>query len=102
MDDFKREFEDAKEEGLVKTFLNFDKMITPSIIKIIFYISLGLIALVGLGMIITGIGSSYGGGAQVFGGILFLIFSPILARVQCELLVIVFKIHEVLVDIKNK
>lgn len=97
--------EDIKEiqdKGFVKTFLSFDKMITPAIIKIIFYIGLVISVLGSIGMIIYGMNAYYGGGVQVLIGILSLIFSPIIVRVYCELLIIIFKIHESLVEIKNK
>ncbi|SDJ91269.1 DUF4282 domain-containing protein [Natronincola ferrireducens] len=102
MEDVKKEFETVKNQGFIKTFLNFDKMMTPAIIKIIFYIGLVLSVLVSLGMIISGMNAYYGGGAQVFLGIIMLFLSPITIRVYCELLIVIFKIHESLVEIKNK
>ncbi|RKD26054.1 hypothetical protein BEP19_02665 [Ammoniphilus oxalaticus] len=76
-------------------------MITPAIIKIIFWIGLVICVVFSLSLILAGL-TAYGGGVQVFIGILTLIFSPIIVRVQCELLIIVFKIHESLVELKNK
>lgn len=83
-------------------FFSFDKMITPAIIKIVFY--LGIIASVisGLLMIFSGINAYYGGGFEVFAGILTIIFMPIIVRIYCELLIVIFKIHESLIEIKNK
>lgn len=83
-------------------FFTFDKMITPSIIKIVFY--LGIIASIisGLAMIFSGINAYYGGGVQVFTGILTIVFMPIVVRIYCELLIVIFKIHESLIEIKNK
>ncbi|WXR61076.1 DUF4282 domain-containing protein [Peptostreptococcaceae bacterium AGR-M142] len=100
--DFKNVHQEIKKDGFFKTFLNFDKMITPVIIKIIFYIGLVVSILSSLGMIFRGMTSHYYGGSSVIIGILMLIFSPILVRVYCELLIIAFKIHESLVEIKNK
>ncbi|MBF4694519.1 DUF4282 domain-containing protein [Fusibacter sp. Q10-2] len=86
----------------MKTFLNFDKMITPTLIKIIFYIGIIMSTLGGLGMILNGLRYPFGGGVHVFLGLLTLVISPIIVRVYCELLIVVFKIHDSLNEIKNK
>lgn len=83
-------------------FFTFDKMITPSIIKIVFYLGIIASIITGLAMIFSGINAYYGGGVQVFMGILTIIFMPIAVRIYCELLIVIFKIHESLVEIKNK
>lgn len=102
MNEMQEELKEAKKQGIVKTFLNFDKMLTPVIIKIIFYIGLVVSILAGLLMIFSGVTSYYGGGAQVFAGILVLVLSPIGVRVYCELLIVIFKINENLVELNNK
>ncbi|WP_347862261.1 DUF4282 domain-containing protein [Salimicrobium sp. PL1-032A] len=86
----------------MKNFLNFNKMITPSIIKIIFYIGVVITVLVGIGMIASGMDSVYGGGFQVFSGMLFILIGPLIIRVYCELLIVMFKMHESLHEINNK
>ena len=98
MEDIKK---DSKENVALKSFFRFDKMITPAIIQVIFYISLAASALIGLGQIVTGI-ASHGGGLQIFTGIMVLVISPIIVRVYCELLIVMFKIHESLVELKDK
>ncbi|UZW65888.1 DUF4282 domain-containing protein [Priestia flexa] len=50
------------------SFFNFDKMLTPSIIKIVFIIVSVLTILLGFGFIVSGINSMYGGGSLVFLG----------------------------------
>ncbi len=106
MEEFKKDVEEAKETikqgGLVKTFLSFDKMITPTLIKVIFYIGIIVSFLSGIGMIISGTKAYFGGGVQVIMGILVCLISPVIVRVYCELLMVIFKIHESLVEIKNK
>lgn len=102
MEDMKKEFEDMKKDGFMKTFLNFDKMITPAIIKFIFYIGTAISVLVSLGMIVRGMNSHYGGGFMVLIGILTLILSPLIIRIYCELLIVIFKINESLIEIRDK
>jgi len=84
------------------TFLKFDKMITPSIIQVIFYIGLALGLLVGLINVFAGITSNYGGGIQVLFGLIIMVVAPLFIRLWCELTIVIFKIHEALEVIKNK
>lgn len=83
-------------------FASFDKMITPTIIKILFWIGVGMSVLTGLIMIITGAFSPWGGGLQVLTGILTIVIGPILVRVYCELLIVMFKMHEALQKIVDR
>lgn len=87
---------------MLKEFMRFDKMITPSIIKIIFWIGVGISILSGLILIFTGLTTRFGGGPQVLMGLLVVVLGPLFARIYCELLIIFFKIHETLVEIKQK
>ena len=72
---------------MVENIFSFDKMITPIIIKVIFL--LGIIASVIAGF--TQFFSEYG---SFWYGIMVLIIGPILVRIYCELLIVVFSIHE--------
>ena len=91
-----------------RSFLSFDKMITPVIIKILFYIGIAA-ALIGgvvvfFGGIITAIqqtnfAAALGG---IIGGPLVAFLGVLMARVYAELLIVVFQIHENLVAIKHK
>ena len=83
-----------KEEGTIKTFLNFDRMITPTIIKIIFYISLFMSVFMGLVITLRG-------GLSSIMGLIVIVVSPLIVRVQCELLIILFKIYELLLEKQN-
>ena len=93
--------DDAYGGEAMDRFLNFDKMITPTIIKIIFWIGVVLSVLLGLGMIVSGFGSYYGGGFQVFMGLVTIVVGPIIVRIYCELLIVVFKMHDALQAIKE-
>ena len=80
-------------------FFNFDKMVTLSIIKVIFIIGLIIIVLVGFGMMSE---MSYYYDVHPILSILGMLLAGVLWRVNCELLIIMFKIHENLVQIKNQ
>jgi hypothetical protein len=84
-----------------KDLLRFDKMVTPLIIQILFWIGLALSVLFGLVLIFQGLTSQYRGGFTVFMGLLYLVVGPIVVRIYCELLIVFFKIHENLVAIKD-
>jgi len=83
-------------------FFNFDKMITPTIIKILFWIGVALCVIFGLFQIVSGAISPWGGGRAVLSGILTLVVGPILVRVYCELLIVIFKMHEALQKIADR
>ena len=82
-------------------FLAFRKMITPAVIQVIFWIGVAVCVLGGLVAIIQGAGGRYGGGEQVLSGVLMIILGPIAVRIYCELLIIMFRIHDRLVEIQD-
>lgn len=86
----------------VKSFLSFDRMITPSVIKILYYIGLVVVIIGGLISIFTGLFGAFGGGRMVIMGLIWLVVGPIMVRVYCELLIVAFKIHENLAEINAR
>ena len=81
-------------------YLSFDKMITPIFIKVAFWLGIIGSILGGIGLIISGIASSNLGFIQIIAGLLVFIIGPLIVRVYCELLIILFKIHESMHDVK--
>ena len=77
-------------------FLSFRKMITPVFIQVIFWIAVVMCAIAALMSMI-----SVGGFAGVLGGLLMLIIGPFVARIYCELLIIMFRIYDELVAIRT-
>ncbi len=86
----------------MQKYISFDRMITPTIIKILFWIGVVGSIISGLGMIISGFSSYYGSGAQVFMGFMVIVVGPLITRVYCELLIVFFKMQESLVEIRNQ
>ncbi len=72
-------------------FLAFRKMITPLIIQVLFWIGVAVCIIVGL------VGLA---GGQ-FGGIVVILLGPVMVRIYCELLIVVFKIHQSLEQIRK-
>ncbi|OWZ84672.1 DUF4282 domain-containing protein [Natranaerobius trueperi] len=86
----------------LREFVSFNKMITPTIIKIIFWIGVAVSIFIGLSSIVSGMAAQFGGGFQVFFGLIILVVGPLTSRVYCELLIVIFKMHESLNNIDNK
>ncbi|NIM17941.1 MAG: hypothetical protein GTN82_23955 [Candidatus Aminicenantes bacterium] len=68
-----------------KDFSDFKFMITPVFIKIIFWICAVIIFIYGLYIMVT---------FQFLQGLIMAILGPIAVRIYCELLIVIFKIHE--------
>ncbi len=82
--------------------LTFDKMITPTIIKIVYYFLAIISIFSGIVLIIKGITADWGGGMMVVWGLITLIVGPIWARITCEIMIVLFKIHTRLTSIDEK
>lgn len=80
----------------MKDIFFFDSMLTPKIITFVYWLML-------LGTLITGFGtmfSQHGGGLMA--GLMIIVGGTIGARIWCELLIVLFKIHENLQKLANK
>lgn len=87
-------------------FLAFRKMITPIVIQILFWLGV-------IGCIIGGVVSILGGGftlikgggfasaVPVVMGLVWIFIGPILVRIYCEVLIILFRINDNLNVIKH-
>jgi Domain of unknown function (DUF4282) len=71
----------------------FDSMLTPKIITLVYWILLFVIIIGGLGAMF-----GFGAGGFTFGsfikGIVGIVVGVIFARIWCELLIVLFKIHD--------
>ena len=76
-----------------KDLLNFDKLIVPKLIIIIYYLGVIVTVLSALGTIIAGLGP-FGGGGMVIMGLIMLVVGPLTVRIMCELYIVLFKMYE--------
>ena len=84
----------------MKAFLQFERLITGEIIKYVYWALAGITVLMGL---ITILISLFTGDALgIFSGLLVTVLGPILIRIYCEIMIVMFKIYETLVEIRNK
>jgi hypothetical protein len=73
-------------------FLMFRKMVTPILVQIVFWVAV-------IGAILTGL--YYLVSDEYLMGLAIIILGPFVARVSAEMLLVTFKIHEAVADIKN-
>jgi len=83
----------------MEDFFKFKRMLTPVFIQILFWIGI-ILSLIG-GLVSLAAGSARGDGGMIFSGLLSLILGPIIVRIWCEVLIVVFTINDTLTDIKN-
>ncbi len=95
----------------LKNFLSFEKMITPVIIKILFWIGLAGSAVGSIVVFFTILipAVQWGGAGRILGGfllglllgILSFVLGVLITRIYAELLILFFRINETLSDIKS-
>ncbi|KRG83633.1 hypothetical protein ABB34_11485 [Stenotrophomonas daejeonensis] len=90
----------------VRELLFFDSMVTPKIITFIYWLLLAAAVLGGLSTVVTAFGMFRYNGWAGFG---MLVVSPfvvilgvLVARIYCEIMIVLFKINEALQDIRRK
>jgi len=86
----------------MEDYLSFRKMITPLVIKILFWIGVAVCVIAGLITVATSSGR-YGSGAFGFlSGLLFIVLGPVVVRIYCELLILFFRMNDTLTEIKQE
>ena len=101
MEDIRNELQnDLKKVGSLQDWISFNKMITPIIIKILFWIFGILAALGGLFFLVASIIRLDLIG--FFIGLLMLVIGPLFVRIYCEILFVLFGIFDELKAINAK
>ncbi len=76
------------QEPLAQKFLFFNEMLTPSLVRLAYWLCLLAIAWTGLGHMFSG------GFGHFVEGIVYMATGAILARIVAELIMVLFKLHE--------
>jgi hypothetical protein len=84
----------------MQEYLGFRKMITPTIIQILFWIGVAFAVISALGMVVYGL-TGDGQGVFVLFGLIYLVLGPVFVRIWCELLILLFRMNETLGEIKT-
>jgi sensor histidine kinase YesM len=80
------------QSGWFMEFAKFKKMITPVVIQVLFWLLVAaclIMALVSFGQ------------AQILTGIVTLVLGPLFVRIYCELLILAFRIRDLLEEISK-
>ncbi|HAI43471.1 MAG TPA: hypothetical protein DCM40_37920 [Maribacter sp.] len=77
----------------MKSFINFEYMITPGILKILSYVGMVISVIVGLFTTFT---------ADAYAGISMVVLGPIACRIYAELMLVIFECHKTLKEIRDK
>ena len=75
---------------------SFDDMLTPKIVTVLYAIGLALLFLAGVVTLFQG------GAMSILIGLGILVFGPILLRLSCETVMVIFKIHENLHELTRR
>lgn len=84
---------------MLKQVLMFDSMLTPKIITFVYWLLLVIALVSGLGAMSGYYGVTLGSFSK---GLAIMVFGGVFARIWCELLIVLFKIHENLKKIVDK
>ncbi len=84
----------------MEDFLSFRKMITPLIIKVLFWVGVAISVIVGLVFVVSSFTARGGGGLFLY-GLLVIVLGPVVTRIYCEILILFFRMHDSLNEIKD-
>ena len=82
-------------------FLTFRKMLTPIVIQFLFWLGVVACILGGIGAILVGIARIDRTPELIGIGILAVVFGPLVTRIYCEWLIVLFRINDTLTDIRH-
>ena len=89
-----------------RDLFQWDRFITPTIIKTFYWLVIALIGLFGISGILSGLASMainpFGGFIQILSSIAGVIVGVIFSRISAELILIVFRINEHLGAIRDQ
>lgn len=86
----------------IKDLLNFERMFSPLLIRVLYYVGFAIIGLYSLVLIVGGFNMPNGFGAGIMlMGLLYLVLGPMVLRILCELGMAIFTINENIGEIRD-
>lgn len=79
--------------------LTFRKMIAPVVIQIVFWIGASLCVIIGLVGLAAGIHAD--SASAILMSLLWLVLGPVMVRIYCEVIMVFFRIYDVLLEIRQ-
>ena len=92
----------STERFRLRDLLRFEKMLTPRLARIGFYVLSALAILTGIILIFSGMNARFGGGMRVVAGLMTAVVGPFLVRIACEQIIVIFGIYERLGEIRDQ
>jgi hypothetical protein len=86
----------------LRDLLSFEKMLTPRLARLGFYVLSALAILAGVILIFSGMNARFGGGMRVVSGLVTTVVGPFLVRIACEQIIVIFGIYERLGEIRDR
>jgi hypothetical protein len=71
-------------------YLTFRRLITPSLVQIVFWLGLAFDVIIGLSWMFT---------VSFWQGLAILVLGPLVLRIYCEIVIVLFRINNTLTDI---
>jgi hypothetical protein len=96
------DFDPTDAKGSIGTLLNFDHMIGPSLIRVIYFSGLVLVVVYAVGGLGTTAYFPVAGLLGSPGGAILLVFVAVMWRFTCELWVLMFKIHDRAGEVRDR
>lgn len=93
IDNLKKAIKPLFEHIDLKQLFMLDKMATPQIIAILYWLLLLLAVVAGIGKILDG---------SFFLGLFIMVLMPIVGRIICEIMIVIFRINKTLDEINSK
>jgi Domain of unknown function (DUF4282) len=81
--------QDTRRETAMDEYLNFRRLITPSLVQIVFWLGLVFILIIGLGTMFSW---------SFWQGLGILVLGPLVLRIYCEIVIVLFRINNTLTD----
>lgn len=94
--------QDTSDRFRLRDLLRFEKMLTPRLARLGFYVLSALAILAGVIMMFSGMKARFGGGLRVVAGLGLALVGPLFVRVACEQIIVVFGIYERLGQIRDQ
>ena len=84
-------------------FLKFKKMITPTIMQVLFWVGVVVAFVGGLATVISSfyLDVDEGAGFYFIAGLIAMFLGPVFVRIYCELIISFFRMNENLIEIKE-
>lgn len=90
----------------MRDLLRFDSMVTPKIVTFIYWLLLAVAVIAGLVMLSKGFGvmkySGFAGFGMIVVAPILAVMLALMARIYCEIMIVIFKINEALQAIRAK